>query len=72
MNDPVLHRIAVAGASGRMGQMLIEAVRAAPDTMLGGALDRIGSPALGADAAAFLGQTSEVTITADLHQGLTS
>jgi 4-hydroxy-tetrahydrodipicolinate reductase len=71
MNDPVLHRIAVAGASGRMGQMLIEAVRAAPDTMLGGALDRIGSPALGADAAAFLGQTSEVTITADLHQALT-
>ena len=71
MNDPVLHRIAVAGASGRMGQMLIEAVRAAPDTVLGGALDRIGSPALGADAAAFLGQTSEVTITADLLQGLT-
>ena len=71
MNDPVLHRIAVAGASGRMGQMLIEAVRAAPDPVLGGALDRIGSPALGADAAAFLGQTSEVTITADLLQGLT-
>ena len=69
MNDPVLHRIAVAGASGRMGQMLIEAVRAAPDTVLGGALDRIGSPALGADAAAFFGQTSEVTITADLLQG---
>ncbi len=70
MTDPVLHRIAVAGASGRMGQILVEAVRAATDTLLGGALDRQGSPALGADAAAFLGQTSGVTITADLRQGL--
>ncbi|MEO5770711.1 MAG: 4-hydroxy-tetrahydrodipicolinate reductase, partial [Burkholderiaceae bacterium] len=32
-------RIAVAGASGRMGQMLIAAVNAAPDAVLAGALD---------------------------------
>lgn len=32
-------RIAVAGASGRMGQMLIEAVQAAPDCVLAGTLD---------------------------------
>jgi 4-hydroxy-tetrahydrodipicolinate reductase len=32
-------RIAVAGASGRMGQMLIEAVKAAPDCHLAGTLD---------------------------------
>ena len=32
-------RIAVAGASGRMGKMLIEAVCAADDTTLTGALD---------------------------------
>ena len=32
-------RVAVAGASGRMGQMLIEAVNAAPDCVLAGALD---------------------------------
>jgi len=32
-------RIAVAGASGRMGQMLIAAVNAAPDAMLAGTLD---------------------------------
>ncbi len=32
-------RIAVAGASGRMGQMLIAAVHAAPDTVLAGTLD---------------------------------
>ena len=32
-------RIAVAGSSGRMGQMLIEAVKAAPDCTLSGTLD---------------------------------
>ena len=32
-------RVAVAGASGRMGRMLIEAVEAAPDCVLAGTLD---------------------------------
>lgn len=64
------HRIAIAGSSGRMGRMLIEAVMAADDCVLSGALDRDGSPALGQDAAAFLGQTSGVKITADLREGL--
>ena len=53
-----------------MGQMLVEAVRAAPDCRLTGALDLLGSPALGSDAAAFLGQHAGVHITADLTQGL--
>jgi 4-hydroxy-tetrahydrodipicolinate reductase len=64
------HRIAIAGASGRMGQMLIEAVRASDDCVLTGALDVPNSPALGADAAAFLGPQSGVVITADLAAGL--
>jgi 4-hydroxy-tetrahydrodipicolinate reductase len=64
-------RIAVAGASGRMGRMLIEAVQTAPDLTLHGALDVPGSPALGQDAAAFLGRTSDVVITDDLPRGLT-
>lgn len=64
------HKICVAGASGRMGRMLIEAVQAADDCMLTGALDVSGSPALGTDAAAFLGKPSGVLITADLRQGL--
>ena len=63
-------RIAVAGASGRMGQMLIEAVRKSDDCQLTGALDLPASPALGQDAAAFLGQNAGVTITADLADGL--
>ena len=64
-------RVAIAGASGRMGRMLIEAVIAAGhDMVLSGALDLADSPALGQDAAAFSGHTSGVTITADLRKGL--
>ena len=64
------HRIAVAGASGRMGHMLIEAITAADDCVLAGALDIAASPALGTDASAFLGRASGVAITADLAAGL--
>ena len=63
-------RVAVAGASGRMGRMLIEAVAAADDFTLGGALDVAGSASLGADATAFLGRTSGVAIVSDLRAGL--
>jgi 4-hydroxy-tetrahydrodipicolinate reductase len=63
-------RIAVAGASGRMGHMLIEAVSAADDMVLSGALDVPGSPAIGQDAAGFLGKASGVTVTADVKAGL--
>ncbi|WLI88666.1 4-hydroxy-tetrahydrodipicolinate reductase [Massilia sp. R2A-15] len=64
-------KIAVAGASGRMGKMLIEAIAKAPDAVLAGALDVAGSPALGNDAAAFLGQPAGVAIESDLASGLT-
>ena len=50
-------KIAVAGASGRMGRMLVEAVLGSDDCALAGALDIAGSPALGQDAGAFLGRT---------------
>ncbi|WP_283150378.1 4-hydroxy-tetrahydrodipicolinate reductase [Silvimonas soli] len=60
-------KIAIAGSSGRMGRMLLEAVSAAPDCQLTVALDRAGSPALGQDATAFLGKTSGVLITDDLQ-----
>ena len=62
--------IAIAGASGRMGQMLIDAVRAADDCVLSGALDIAASPAIGHDAGAFAGQTTGVLISADIAQGL--
>src|SRR5215218_8702195 len=60
------HEVAVAGASGRMGHMLIEAIRAADDCRLAGALDIASSPAIGNDAAAFLGHASGVPVTADV------
>ena len=63
-------RVAVAGASGRMGRVLIEAVVAADDLVLSGALDVEGSPALGQDASLFLGHASGVLITSDLRAGL--
>jgi 4-hydroxy-tetrahydrodipicolinate reductase len=62
--------VAIAGASGRMGQMLVEAVRAASEFALTGALDIASSPAIGQDAGAYAGQSTGVTITADLHTGL--
>jgi len=63
-------RIAIAGASGRMGRMLIEAVRGADDCELAGALDVAGTPFVGTDAGAFLGFQSGVPIVADLREGL--
>ena len=63
-------KITIAGSSGRMGRMLIEAVLAAPDLHLHGALDVAGSAALGGDAASFLGRRSGVPVTADLDTGL--
>ena len=63
-------RVAVAGASGRMGRMLIEALRAADDCVLAGALDVPASPAIGSDATAFLGHASGVAITSDVAAGL--
>ena len=67
---PGRHRVAVAGASGRMGRMLIEAIHNSDDCVLAGALDVPGSPALGIDATAFLGSNSGVVITSDLQLGL--
>jgi 4-hydroxy-tetrahydrodipicolinate reductase len=60
----------VAGASGRMGRMLIEAISLADDCQLSGALDVATSPAVGLDPAAAMGLSSGIAISADLHTGL--
>ena len=70
MSSTIRHNVAVAGASGRMGQMLIEAVLATDDCQLAGALDIATSPGIGVDATAFLGRTSGVLIQSDLTKGL--
>ena len=63
-------RVAIAGASGRMGQALIEAVGASADLELAAALDVATSPAIGSDATAFLGRTSGVVVSADARTAL--
>jgi len=63
-------KVAVAGASGRMGKMLIEAISNADDMVLAGALDVAGSPAIGTDAASFLGKPAGVLIGSDLATAL--
>ncbi|HEY3635670.1 MAG TPA: 4-hydroxy-tetrahydrodipicolinate reductase, partial [Caldimonas sp.] len=63
-------RVAIAGASGRMGRTLIEAVVASPDLALAAAFDVAGSAAIGSDATASLGRGSGVVIGADARAAL--
>jgi 4-hydroxy-tetrahydrodipicolinate reductase len=63
-------RIAIAGASGRMGRMLIEATQRDDAAVLVAALDRPDAPAIGEDATAFLGSRSGVLIGSDVDQAL--
>jgi 4-hydroxy-tetrahydrodipicolinate reductase len=62
--------VAIAGASGRMGRMLIEILTLSKDLVLSGAIDVASSPAIGNDATGFLGRASGVIVNADLHRGL--
>jgi 4-hydroxy-tetrahydrodipicolinate reductase len=48
-------RLAIAGASGRMGQALARAMHATPGCVIAGALERTGAPALGRDAGELAG-----------------
>ena len=48
-------RLVVTGAGGRMGRMLVAAVQATPGVTLSAALERSGSPVLGADAGTLAG-----------------
>lgn len=48
-------RLAVVGAAGRMGRMLIRAVSETDGVVLTGALERAGSPGLGKDAGVLAG-----------------
>ncbi len=70
MNADSRRRISIAGASGRMGRMLMEAIHAADDCALAGALDMTSSPSIGTDAMAFMGRESGIPITSDLYLGL--
>lgn len=59
-------RLVVAGAAGRMGRMLVQAIHEAPGAILAGALEREGSSAIGQDAGLLAGGGKlGVVITAD-------
>ncbi|MEQ1804004.1 MAG: 4-hydroxy-tetrahydrodipicolinate reductase [Burkholderiaceae bacterium] len=68
MTQPL--RIAVAGASGRMGHMLLEAVAGAKDMTLAGALDIPDAAGIGTDCLAFLGRNSGIAVSADTRAAL--
>lgn len=59
-------RIAIAGANGRMGRMLIEAVLQSSDLKLAAALEQAGASVLGQDAGHFLGTETGILISDDL------
>ena len=67
---PVPIRVAIAGSGGRMGQTLIDAVLAAPDLTLTGALEISGSALLGRDVGERSGRATGVAITADPAAGV--
>jgi 4-hydroxy-tetrahydrodipicolinate reductase len=62
--------VVIAGATGRMGRTLIEAVLRAPQMRLHGALDRPDSPLLGRDAGESLGAPTGVKVGADIGAAL--
>lgn len=62
--------VAIAGASGRMGRTLIEAVLRDKAFKLAAALEVRGSPHLGRDAGEFAGAACGVNITDDVESAL--
>jgi 4-hydroxy-tetrahydrodipicolinate reductase len=63
-------RVAIAGAGGRMGQTLIEAILGSPDLTLGSAFDIAGSPLVGTDAGERFGRRTGVLVVDDAEQAL--
>lgn len=63
-------RIAIAGASGRMGRMLIEATLQDEGAVLAAAFDRPGTPFIGRDAGEMIGASCGVAITDDARAAI--
>jgi len=65
MKNPL--KIIVVGASGKMGQALINEISQNPDLLLTGAIDQPSCPTLGMDAGALFGIKTNVIITKDFE-----
>jgi 4-hydroxy-tetrahydrodipicolinate reductase len=62
--------IALAGASGRMGRLLVEQALTANDVRLVGALEHPHCPELGTDIGALVGRPTGVRLTADARTAM--
>ncbi|MDR3221633.1 MAG: 4-hydroxy-tetrahydrodipicolinate reductase, partial [Candidatus Accumulibacter sp.] len=63
-------KIAVAGASGRMGRMLIETVLKDDATELAAAIDLPDNPMIGRSVGELLGMPCEIRVTPDAEAGI--
>jgi 4-hydroxy-tetrahydrodipicolinate reductase len=54
-SSPAKLRLAVPGAAGKMGRMILKVIAETPSTQLVAAIERAGSPSLGQDAGALTG-----------------
>ena len=63
-------RIAVVGATGRMGRMIIEAVLKDESAELVAAIDLQGNPAIGRDAGELVGVPCGVPVSSDVEAGI--
>ena len=63
-------KIAIVGASGRMGRMLIEASLKDEGVQLVAAIDQAGVPAIGKDAGELVGLPCGVPVTTDVEAGI--
>ncbi len=63
-------KIAIVGASGRMGRMLIEATLQDGQLALVSAIDQPGTPAIGKDAGELVGRPCGVPVTTDVEAGI--
>lgn len=63
-------KVAIAGASGRMGRTLIESVLRSADLELAAALEQSGNPYIGKDAGELAGEANGLRVTDDIGAAL--
>lgn len=66
----IIQKIAIAGSSGRMGRVLLEAITQANDMCVAAALEVAGSAYVGKDAGELIGSKNGIVITDDYETAL--
>ncbi|MBX3628459.1 MAG: 4-hydroxy-tetrahydrodipicolinate reductase [Nitrosomonas sp.] len=66
----IIQRIAIAGSSGRMGRVLLEAITQANDMCVAAALEIAGGAYVGKDAGELIGSKNGIVITDDYETAL--